>query len=70
MMPHLNGRQLYERLRQARSGLRCIYMSGYPADVLDRERGLDFAAPYLQKPFTLGELEEKLRQALAAGAAG
>ena len=34
VMPHMNGRQLAERLRALRLGLKCLYMSGYTAEVI------------------------------------
>jgi len=66
VMPHMNGRQLFEALLQRRPGLRCLYMSGYPADVLD-EGGLSAGQPYLQKPFDLAELGRQVRRALGQG---
>jgi len=66
MMPHLSGRQLHDQLHQRHPALRCVYMSGYPANVLDQAGGLDPRHPYLQKPFTLEELHEKVRLALGA----
>jgi PAS domain S-box-containing protein len=68
VMPQMNGRQLAERLIAARSGLRCLFISGYTANVIAHrgvlEEGLDFIA----KPFSLMVLARKVREVLDAPA--
>ena len=65
VMPDMNGRALYEAARHIRPGLRVLYMSGYARDVL-ADRGVsERAAAFLQKPFPMPALAEKLRQALS-----
>ena len=56
VMPEMSGRELADRLRESRPGIRVLYISGYAeADIglpgLDKER-----APFIQKPFTPAEL--------------
>jgi CheY-like chemotaxis protein len=34
VMPGMNGRELAERITAMKPGLRCLYMSGYTADVI------------------------------------
>ena len=56
IMPDMNGQELVNRLRSSRLGLKCIFMSGYPVDVV-AERGL--LAPdvnFIHKPFTIRSL--------------
>ena len=65
IMPDMNGRELYERLKGSRPELKCIYMSGHSAGVIARERVLDGGSHFIEKPFTGGELAAKLRQALS-----
>jgi PAS domain S-box-containing protein len=64
VMPGSDGLQLWERLRATRSGLRCLFMSGYTADVLVNH-GLSGAEyQFIEKPFTNTDLLAKVRLAL------
>jgi CheY-like chemotaxis protein len=64
VMPQMRGGELARRLREARPGLKTLFMSGY----LDGEAllGADASAAFLQKPFTLDELAHKVRELLDA----
>ncbi|MCX7039396.1 MAG: response regulator, partial [Spirochaetes bacterium] len=64
VMPQMNGRQLCERLRAARSGLKCLYMSGYTADVIAHRGVLEEGVRFIAKPFSLATLAGKVREAL------
>jgi PAS domain S-box-containing protein len=64
IMTSMNGRQLRDQLAQARPGLRTIYMSGYPDDIIGREGVLDGDADFIQKPFSLGALTTLIRRVL------
>jgi PAS domain S-box-containing protein len=60
-MPGMSGEDTLRRMRQAHPGLRILIMSGYnERDVLDRFVGRDVAG-FLQKPFKLEQLREKLQ---------
>jgi PAS domain S-box-containing protein len=66
MMPGLNGRILSERLTAARPDTRVLYMSGYSDDAILR-RGVKSAAAYfIQKPFSVEALANKIRETLSA----
>ncbi len=64
VLPGMNGKELVARLRVGRPGLRCLYMSGYTADVIAQHGVLDAGVAFLQKPFTIQSLAEKAREAL------
>jgi PAS domain S-box-containing protein len=64
VMPQMNGRQLVERLRAARPGLKCLFMSGYTADVIAHRGVLDEGVSFIAKPFSLITLAEKVREVL------
>jgi CheY-like chemotaxis protein len=67
VMPQMNGRQLAERLAAQRPQIKCLYMSGYAANIVaGHGDALDRGASFIAKPFTLTGLAAKVRQALEA----
>jgi len=64
VLPRMNGRQLAERLGERRRGLRCLFMSGYTANVIAHRGVLDRGVSFIAKPFTLNALAAKVREAL------
>jgi DNA-binding response OmpR family regulator len=66
MLPRLSGRDVAERLTAVRPGLRVLYMSGYPEDVLLQQGVQPGADNYLHKPFSLAGLVRKVREVLGA----
>lgn len=65
IMPEMNGRDLAHRLRQLNPALRCLFMSGYTANVIARHGVLDEDVHFIQKPFAVSDLAAKIREALA-----
>ena len=64
VMPGMNGRVLAERLMSERPNMRCLYISGYPADALARRGVMTEDVEFLPKPFTKDALARKVRQVL------
>ena len=64
VMPDMNGRELAGRLTALKPGLKVLYMSGYTADIITHNGVLISGANFLQKPFTVKVLREKLRSIL------
>jgi PAS domain S-box-containing protein len=64
VMPEMNGRDLAQRLAAIRPGIRCLFVSGYTADVIASRGVLDDGVRLLEKPFSRRDLAVKLRQAL------
>ncbi len=64
IMPRMNGRELYERLRESRPELLVVFMSGYTDDVIAEQGVLDEEVRFLQKPFSMNALSEAIRGAL------
>jgi DNA-binding NtrC family response regulator len=64
IMPDMNGRELRERIADKRPGLRCLYMSGYTADVIAGHGILDEGIEFIPKPFSLQELAVRVRETL------
>ncbi len=65
IMPEMNGRDLARELSSLFPGLRCLFMSGYTADVIAHHGVLDEGTRFIQKPFTLKSLSEKVKEALS-----
>ncbi len=64
VMPGMNGKELRERLRTTHPELKCLFMSGYTANVIAHHGVLEDGVQFLQKPFTLQTLVEKVREVL------
>ena len=64
MMPHMNGRELVRAVRGARPQIKVIYMSGYLEFNSNPREGAD-QIYYLQKPFGLEALGQKIKSVLA-----
>ena len=64
IMPEMNGKDLVDKLRSLNPQLRCLYMSGYPADVITQHGVLDEGVHFIQKPFRLSDLAASVRKCL------
>ncbi len=64
-MPQLTGYELYERLQSDYPDLRMLLMTGYP---IDEDPGMlhdSGVRHWIQKPFTMRDLEERIEELLA-----
>jgi CheY-like chemotaxis protein len=66
IMPDLTGKQVADRIQQARPGIRVLFMSGYADELIARKGVLDRGVSFLQKPFTIDTLVTKIREVLEA----
>jgi len=64
VMPEMNGKDLAERLALLRPKLRCLFMSGYTANVIAHHGVLDPGVSFIQKPFSIKNLAYKVREVL------
>ncbi|MEW6266352.1 MAG: PAS domain S-box protein [Thermodesulfobacteriota bacterium] len=64
VMPIMNGRELKERLEKIKPGVKCLFMSGYTANVVVHRGVLSEGFNFIQKPFSIKELAQKVRQTL------
>ncbi len=67
IMPGMSGRELAERLKAHSPGLKVLFCSGYSAEVIAHRGWAGKDAHFIQKPFTLRDLAEKVREALDPG---
>jgi FixJ family two-component response regulator len=63
-MPEMNGRELAGRIRELYPEVRLLFMSGYPADVIAEQGVLDRGVQFIQKPFSMKDIAEKVHAAL------
>ncbi|MCP4643633.1 MAG: PhnD/SsuA/transferrin family substrate-binding protein [bacterium] len=64
MMPKLGGRAVYERIREARPGIRVLFSSGYSMNAIHTDFVLDEGLALISKPFQHNELLRRVREAL------
>ncbi|MGD9505860.1 MAG: ABC transporter substrate binding protein, partial [Syntrophobacteraceae bacterium] len=69
VMPEMNGRDLAQGMLSIHSDLRCLFMSGYTANVIAHHGVLDEGVHFIQKPFSMDQLGTKVREALGAAEA-
>ena len=70
VMPGMSGRDLAERLCAQRPGIRVLFISGFTDDTMVRRGVSDAKVAFLQKPFTLETLAQKVREVLDAPEVG
>jgi two-component system cell cycle sensor histidine kinase/response regulator CckA len=64
VMPKMNGVDLFDTLHLMLPNLKVLFMSGYASDVIGRHGVLDEKINFIQKPFSLHALSQKVRHAL------
>jgi PAS domain S-box-containing protein len=65
VMPEMSGRDMAAKLLQAYPGLRCLFMSGYTAEVIAHHGILDEGIHFINKPFRIKDLALKVREILS-----
>ncbi len=63
VMPGMSGRDLAERLARRIRGIRILFVSGYGSDTVGLGSAID-STNFLQKPYSLGELTQRIRKLL------
>ncbi|WP_026841869.1 ATP-binding protein [Citrifermentans bremense] len=66
IMPGMNGRDLSELLQRSHPDMKCLFMSGYTADIISERGNIGREVCFVQKPFTTQALAAKVREALQA----
>ncbi|MCF8024766.1 MAG: PAS domain S-box protein [Desulfobacteraceae bacterium] len=67
VMPEMNGRDLAAKLSAGMPRLKTLFMSGYTEDVIAHHGVLDQGVQFIQKPFSIQDLAEKVREAIEQG---
>jgi len=64
IMPEMNGRDLAMNLVSIYPRLKCLFMSGYTANIIAHHGVLDAGVSFIQKPFSGQELSSTVRKVL------
>ena len=64
IMPHLNGRELYDSLAAIYPDLKVMFMSGHTKGLISRQDLVDEECTLIQKPFSIGVLTKTVRKVL------
>ncbi|HXA78343.1 MAG TPA: CHASE4 domain-containing protein [Candidatus Acidoferrales bacterium] len=64
VMPHVSGPELATKLVAERTDLKVLFISGYTDDTVFRHGVLEGGVAFLQKPFNLKALAQKIREVL------
>ena len=64
VMPGLNGFDLYKRISAVRPGIKVIFMSGYPENVVESNNVDRDNINFIRKPFSMRTLAEMVRRVL------
>ncbi|MFH2067415.1 MAG: response regulator [Pseudomonadota bacterium] len=64
IMPGMNGRDLAGQIRKVRPEIKCLFMSGYTADVIAHHGILEAEVQFIQKPFSSRDMAIKVRAVL------
>jgi PAS domain S-box-containing protein len=68
VMPGMNGRELARHVLARFPAAKCLYISGYTADVIAHHGVLDDDCDFIEKPFSMEALAAKLRAVLEPAA--
>ncbi len=66
VMPQMGGKELVENLRPLSPHTKVIFCSGYTEDAIFHNGGLEAGVYFLQKPYTVAAVAQKVRDVLAA----
>ncbi|MDD2464618.1 MAG: PAS domain S-box protein [Desulfobulbus sp.] len=64
IMPEMNGRDLAEQIQKEHPWIKCLFMSGYTADIIAHQGVLEEGIHFIQKPFSHISLAAKVRSVL------
>jgi FixJ family two-component response regulator len=64
VMPHMGGARLAGELAAERPDMKVLFVSGYAETTVQRHGAVDVTTRFLQKPFSLKTLAQKVREIL------
>jgi two-component system, cell cycle sensor histidine kinase and response regulator CckA len=67
VMPEMNGRDLGNHILSFQPDIKRLFMSGYTANIIAHHGVLEEDMHFIQKPFSMKDMEKKLREVLGQG---
>ena len=67
VLPGMNGRKLADKAREIRPGIKALFMTGYPRDVIVHQGRLDPGIDLIEKPFRQEDVATRIRMILDHG---
>ena len=64
IMPKMQGNEVYEKARMIRPDIKCLFMSGYNNDIIQKIGSLKEGVNFISKPFSPFDLLRKVREVL------
>jgi signal transduction histidine kinase/CheY-like chemotaxis protein len=64
MMPQMNGKELFDTILPIRKNIKCLFMSGYSADIISEQGFIEEDVCFVQKPFTVKDLAEAISKTM------
>ena len=64
IMPKKNGKEAYNEVAKMKPGIKAIFASGYPADVVRRKGIIEEGVEFISKPFAPSEFLKTIRKVL------
>jgi len=64
VMPGMNGKEMVAVIEPLRPGMKVLFMSGYTSDLVAQRGVVDEGRHFIQKPFDMYSLSEKIKNAL------
>lgn len=62
VMPEMNGKDPAGKVLNLHPEVKCLFMSGYTANVIAHHGVLDQGIAFISKPFTIRDLSKKIRE--------
>ncbi len=67
IMPEMNGSELAEAIKAVLPDISTMFISGHFPEAIEKRMSIDKGIGFLQKPFTMAQLHEKVEQVLSRG---
>ena len=64
IMPNKNGKEVYDEIKQISPDIKVLFMSGYPADIIQKHDIIEKGFAYIEKPASPTKLLRKIREVL------